>query len=233
MLAVSGVDGSGKSSMVQELQVWLGRQFDVEVLHLGKPSPVPVTLPLRIALLIYRLLSGKSNRAIEDSSEYGDSGALKKRNGFQWAVRYVALAYERYRLACMARHLKAKGKIIICDRYPTNSSGKMDSPRIAPGGSKLVEKMRQYELELYDRVPRADYLFFLDVSREEAINRNRGRIKKDKETDGEISFRHANNQGLDYRANQIFFVNANRAYQDVLKDLKSISWKGILSVNRH
>jgi thymidylate kinase len=162
---------------------------------------------------------------VNDSKDSSGVGALKNKNGFVWAVRYIALAYERYRLAHIARDLVVKGKIVICDRYPTNSPGKMDSPRIGPGGSKIVEKMRSYELQLYERVPKADALIFLDVSQEEAIERNRKRIKKDKETDEVIVFRHKENQGLDYRAHQVFFVDANRDYDSVLKKLRSIAWK--------
>ncbi len=228
LLAVSGVDGSGKSSMVKELHGWFGRNFDVEVLHLGKPSAALFTLPLRPLLFIYRIVKGKNRDNLDDSSEYpGDSG-LKKKNGFIWAIRYLALAYERCGLARIARDLVDKGKIVICDRYPTNSPGKMDSPRIGPGGSTLVEKMRSYELQLYERVPKADGLIFLDVSREEAINRNRARIKKNKETDDEIAFRHKDNQGLDFCVRQVFFVDANRDYDSVLKSLKSIVWKCLL-----
>ena len=228
LLAVSGVDGSGKSSMVEELHGWFGRDFDVEVLHLGKPSPKFLTLPLRPLLFVYRIVKGQNRDNLDDSIDSSGVGTLKKKNGLIWAVRYVALAYERYRVASIALDLADKGKIVICDRYPSNSSGKMDSPRIGPCGSKLVEKMRSYEHQLYERVPKADGLIFLDVSREEAINRNRARIKKDKETDEVIAFRHKENQGLDFSARQVFFVDTNRDYDSVLKSLKSIAWECLL-----
>ncbi len=225
LLAISGVDGSGKSSMVNELYKWFSRDLDVKVFHLGKPSPALLTYPLRPLLFVYRLLKGKNKANYDELTEdSGNNDAVKKKNGFVWAVRYGTLAYERCRLARIARDLAGKGKIIICDRYPTNSSGKMDSPRIGPGGSKLVEKIRSYEQRLYNRTPEADGLAFLNVSQEEAINRNRARIKKDKETDDEIAFRHRDNQGLDFRAHRVFLVDANRDYDSVLKNLKSIAW---------
>jgi hypothetical protein len=56
-----------------------------------------------------------------------------------------------------------------------------------------------------------------------AIKRNRARIKKDKETDGEIAYRHQENQALYYSADQVFIVDANRDYESMLKSLKSIA----------
>lgn len=228
VLAISGVDGSGKSSMVAELHEWFGRDFNVRILHLGKPSAVPLTFLLRPFLFIYRALKGKNKDNYDDSTDYSSDTGQKKRNGLLWAARYVALAYERYSLACTARDLAGKGEIVICDRYPTNSPGKMDSPRIGPGGSALVKKMRTNELNLYAQVPKADGLMFLEVSREEAIKRNRARTKKDKETDGEIAFRHKENQGLNFCARKVFFVDANHDYNSVLKSLKAIAWSCLL-----
>jgi len=104
----------------------------------------------------------------------------------------------------------------------------MDSPRISSGGSWIVEIMRNYELQLYKELPRANGLILLNVSMEEAIKRNRTRIKKDKETDDEIAYRHKENQGLYYSANQAFVVDANRDYESVLKSLKLIAWECLL-----
>lgn len=222
VFAVSGVDGSGKSSMVEELHGWFGRYFDVEVKHLGKPSPSAVTLFMRPLLSLYRGIKARPRAKGDDS---GDFSGVKKDNGFIWGVRYLALAYERYRLARRARDLAARGKIVVCDRYPSTSAGKMDSPRIGPGGSILVAMMRACELRLYERIPKADALVFLDVSREEAIRRNRARVKKDKESDEEIVLRHMDNQGLEFSAQKFFLVDANRDYDSVLRNLKSIAWQ--------
>jgi len=228
VLAISGVDGSGKSSMVKELHGWLGKHFDVEILHLGKPSPNGLTFALRPLLFLYRLIRGKNRDNIDDSTGYPSGGTLKKKNGFVWGLRYLTLAFERYTLSHKAQSLASKGAIVICDRYPTFSHGKMDSPRIGPGGSRIVEIMRHHEQQLYERLPKANALIFLDVSMEEAINRNRARIKKDKETDDEIAFRHKDNQGLNFSAEQVFIVDANRDYNSVLKSLKSIVWECFL-----
>jgi len=232
VLAISGVDGSGKSSMVQELHGWLGKNFDVDMLHLGKPSPTLLTISLRPLLFMYRVIKGKNRENLDDSEDYSSGSKLKKKNGFIWGLRYLALAYERHKLARIAQKRTDKGKIVFCDRYPTISFGKMDSPRIGSGGSWIVEKMRHFELKFYEQLPKADGLLFLDVSMEEAIKRNRKRIKKDKETDDGIAFRHKDNQGLSFGAEQVFIVDANRDYDSVLKSLKSISWKFLLVKNQ-
>jgi thymidylate kinase len=228
VLAVSGVDGSGKSSMVKELHAWLSNYFDVDVLHLGKPTPRGMTLPLRPLIFLYRIFKGKHRDNYNEPTNNSNGGDLKKKNGFVWGLRYLALAYERCKLAYTAYKLAGKGVIVICDRYPTLSSGKMDSPRISSGGSWIVEIMRNYELQLYKELPRANGLLLLNVSMEEAIIRNRTRIKKYKETDDAIARRHKENQGPDYSAKHAFVVDANRDYESVLKSLKLLTWEYLL-----
>ncbi len=229
VLAISGVDGSGKSSMVQELNNWLGKYLDVDMLHLGKPSPTLLTVSLRPLLFIYRSIKGNTRDNLDESRDYPGVSTLRKKNSFIWGLRYLALAYERHKLARIAHKYADNGKVVICDRYPTVSPGKMDSPQIGPGGSWLVEKMRHCELQIYEKLPKADCLMFLNVSMEEAISRNRKRVKKDKETDAGITFRHKNNQGLNFSSDKILFVDANRDYNSVLKNLKSIAWQFIFN----
>jgi thymidylate kinase len=230
VLAISGVDGSGKSSMVRELRDWIGQDLEVKILQLGKPSPALVTVPVRALLSIFRITKNR-NRVDSNKCTYQHETTSKKENRLTWAIRYLSLAYERHKMARTAFQLASIGKVVICDRYPTKVPGKMDSPKIGPGGTILVRVMRQLELHLYGRIPKADAVIFLDVSLEQAIIRNRTRTKKGKETDDEITLRHHDNQGLDFNANQTFIVDANRDYEVVLKDLKSIVWGTLLLAN--
>jgi len=80
VLAISGVDGSGKSSMVKELHAWLSNYFDVDVLHLGKPTPRGVTLPLRPLIFLYRIFKGKHRDNYNDPTNYSSGGDLRKKN---------------------------------------------------------------------------------------------------------------------------------------------------------
>lgn len=231
LMAISGVDGSGKSSMVHELESWFSRYFDTKVVHLGKPSPVFITLPIRPLLYMYRLVKGLNRDQSVDKTNCSGVNILESKNGLIWCIRYLALAYERYRLACRAQKLSLRGKVVLCDRYPTLSLGKMDSPRIDARGQWFVEKMGAFELHLYEKVPKADVVVFLDVSQEVAIKRNKTRGKKDKETDDEIISRHNDNQRLNFCAHQVILVDANCEYGSVLKRLKSIAWEGLLRNN--
>lgn len=231
VLAVSGIDGSGKTSMVEELRTWLGKSFSVQVLHLGKPTTTILTFPLRPALFLYRSIArGKTHE--DNGTNTPPTTPLKKKSGLIWCMRYLALAYERYRLAKKARRLADKGIIVICDRYPSLTPGKMDSPRIEGSGTGIVGMMQQIELRLYERLPKADGLIFLNVSIEEAIKRNRNRNKIDKETDEGIVQRHTENQGLDYCAEQVIVVDGNRDYESVLSELKSVTWGLVQEIER-
>jgi len=141
------------------------------------------------------------------------------------AIRYVSLAYERQAVMKKALRLRSKGCVVILDRYPSQSLGKMDGKRIVShGGNWLVDKFAKLENLLYESMPLADLLLLLEVPVEVAISRNQQRVKKDKETDAEIILRHQLNQGLIYNAHRTERVDMNRPIKETMLDIKRQSW---------
>lgn len=218
VIAISGVDGAGKSTLVADLSSWLGREFDVKVVHLGRPPSNILTFPFRPLLYIFRVL-----RSCAQPDKLKKSSSTGK--GLVFAIRQLVLGYERYRLALLAHQQACGGKIVISDRYPTCSLGKMDSPQIDKAGRWFIHLLGKWEARFYQKLPLADRVIFLDVSLDVAIHRNRSRIKHNKEKDGEIQQRYENNRNLEFRAKECVVLDANREYSAVLHDAKTLVWE--------
>ena len=88
---------------------------------------------------------------------------------------------------------------MLIDRWPTNELGKMDGPRIILGeNSGWIECLcKHFESWAYFNMPHADICYFFVVPIEVATERNRLRIKENKETDKQISARFLGN--FDYK----------------------------------
>jgi thymidylate kinase len=224
VFAISGVDGSGKSSLVKDLSKWLQDDFDVVTVHLGRPTPTMLTLLLYPFLFFYHLIQDRKAASLAIPTERTRINRVP-RHTIMFATRQLALAYERYQLARHARQRADSGWIVISDRYPSNSDGKMDSPKLKVGTFKPLNQFAKAERALYGYMPNADVVIWLDVTPETAIERNQQRVKRGKETDAEIFYRHKNNQQLDFRTKQTVIVDANHDYDTVLRNVKRILWE--------
>jgi thymidylate kinase len=221
VIAVVGGDGAGKSTLVSELGRWLGRDFTVRVVHAGKPPASLLTAPLNLALRLLR--RGRGSRG-EGLSPNGSG----RKGGLLYALRAVALAYDRRSLLRRAWQAAAKGDIVLVDRYPTATPGLMDSPRLAerPGDGRLYRCLVRLERELYAQIPPPDVVLRLQVSVETALQRNRARAGG--EPDDYIQARHQSVPAWQRPdAGQVHDVSAERPLEAVLLEIKDLVWQAL------
>jgi thymidylate kinase len=149
-----------------------------------------------------------------------------------FAVRELALAWDRRRLLRKARQLARRGETVVCDRYPTDTPGAPDSPRLATRcgrhgfWSGVWNLLVQLEERLYADIPEPDLVFRLRASVETVKARNRVRTKPDKESDEYVEARYA--AGLQWqrrRAPQVVDIDAEQSAQSVLLRVKSAVWE--------
>jgi len=227
LIAIVGLDGSGKTTSVDMIHKWLSKDFNAKTFHFGRPPPTLITLPLRMALFARKKLGkAKPVGSLGNTSKELNLGTIGK-------VRYVALAYERSVLIKKAHQYSLKGGVSILDRYPSICVGLMDSPRIPADKLSSTFSSLLYKIEstLYKSMPIADLLFKFDVDVENALIRNRNRIKKGKETDEEIMMRFKLNNELEYRVQSSIKIDANNQIEQVHQLLRKYTWKHIVSTN--
>lgn len=167
LIAIVGCDGSGKSTVTQELQAWLNTRGPTVTCHLGKQSGNIGRVIARLPLLGRRLdtsIHAKARKA------QGDSGP-----GLLAALVIYAFSLRRVRRFRRMMQLRRSGHAIIADRFPQVAvPGPMDGPGLAaaqPGG--LVGLLAKSERRMFARMvaQSPDLVLRLNVSLETAIER--------------------------------------------------------------
>jgi thymidylate kinase len=136
-------------------------------------------------------------------------------NSLIYAIRAVCLAWDRRTLLWKVRRASANGEIVVCDRYPTNATGMMDSPRslvdLTQKGlvSSIYNWLARMERSLYRQIPPPDIVLRLKVSLETAKKRNAAR----EILDDEIYLQNRHQQAKEW------FMPGTRSIQDIDTDL--------------
>ena len=215
LIAIVGLDATGKTTITTELQKWLSKNFTVSLIHFGKPISSVLTYPINLLIKII-----KNNIKLKPSVK-----KVGKPQSLFYVFRQVILAYDRYHL--VRRHWKkvSKGEIVICDRYKSEDYGVMDSRRLSPGIYRgFKKKLASIENSFYNKMPQPDMLFYLTVPVEVAVQRNKDRIKEGKESEKFIRIRHEQNKDLQYQARKKYLIDTYKMYNDVIKDIKTKIW---------
>ncbi len=221
-LVVVGLDATGKTTITNELKRWLGKNLTTRIVHFGKPPSSLLTLPFN---LIIKLLKKSRIHSELKSSIKKDN---KQSKSLLYILRQVILSYDRYRLVKNCWNRVSVGELIICDRYKSENYDVMDSKRLNPiMYTGLKNKLAKIENYYYDQMPIPDILFYLTVSVNVAIKRNEERIKKGKETTEFIIARHQQNQNLSYKSKNTIFINTERKYDEVIKEIKKNVWHAL------
>jgi thymidylate kinase len=218
IIVIAGLDATGKTTVTQDLKKWLGKNFTTSLVHFGKPKSTLLTYPFNFLIKILRK---------EASSSSGFKSSIQKKGAksFLYIVRQIILAYDRYRLIKECWKKSSAGDIVILDRYKSEDYGVMDSKRLNPidySGLKL--RLVEFENSLYDKMPKPDILFYLNVPVEIAVERNHNRIKEGKESEAFIRLRHKQNRDLTYSSEHTHIIDTNQPYKKEIREIKSKIW---------
>jgi thymidylate kinase len=142
----------------------------------------------------------------------------------------VLLAWDRLVLAVRVRRHAVAGRIVVCDRYPSAMVGAMDSARLcAPaqpdGRDRLLGLLAGLENRIYRRMPAPDLVIRLTVPVEVAIERNRERVKKGKESDAYVRHRHTAAIVPAFPAAKTIEVNSDQSQAQTIREVRRIVWE--------
>ena len=217
IISFVGLDASGKSTMLNEIDKWLSKHFNIKKIHFGRPKSSVLTIIPNLIIKIYKKIKGKGRIS---TSFVADGG-----NSTLFILRQVILAYDRYCLVLKARKLARKGNIVLIDRFKSETRGIMDSHKLDPN---RLGSWKRYaailENNLYIKIGDPNLVLHLKVPIEVALERNRNRQKIDKESDEELKLRYSVNQTLNYSADNYYLINSDKDFNAVVNEIKSNVW---------
>jgi thymidylate kinase len=222
IVAVIGGDGSGKSTAIAELGNWLGSEFEIRRIHLGKPQWSATTYGVRGALKVAKLGRNALGRAGRDTPPRGTEPEAPYR-----AVAWLACtARDRYLAYRKARRFADRGGLVVSDRYPHPALQSMDVPLIArmeasQPSSRLASMLQRLEHRYHERIELPEVLVVLRVDPDTAAKR-----KTDEPTEY-VKRRVAEVWEIDWEAAAVPVVDARQPKEEVAAELKSLIWDAL------
>ncbi len=239
LIAFTGSEATGKSTLVSECARWLGSAFSVRAIHVGKPPASWLTGPIGASLpILRRLMPQLRTSRLESCEDVSDADARTvQRPGLRsliYAFRAVTLAWDRRCLLLKARRWAAEGYIVICDRYPSEEVGQMDSPRLLmdperPGAiGAIYNWFARLEARIYQEIAPPDIALRLHVPLEMAVQRNRDRVKPGKETDAYLELRHRqSHQWKRAGTRQVYDIDTSGALENTRQSAMEVIWRSL------
>lgn len=179
IVALVGPKGTGKSTLTAAIAKCFGRHLDVVHVHVGKPPPTAATwIAHMLVPIARRFFPGEVSGAYESSERRSE-----KRYSLLFTLRMVMLAYDRRILLRRAQRIATGGGLVICDRYPAETIGAIDSScfddaAIKSCPSRLKRWLMLRERSIYRSLPRPSLVVRLVAPIETAISRDAARIKE-------------------------------------------------------
>ncbi|TRO10080.1 hypothetical protein EQ836_23285 [Ectopseudomonas mendocina] len=219
VIAVTGNDGSGKTTMLNSIKKDFGSFATVKSIHMGRP------LPSWVERIIGILTSRKNKQNTKTHVKVSASHDKKLKNST--ALMAVLIALFRLHRTKQAAGYARKGYLVLTDRWPTRAYGKMDGPRINPAltNSYFLKTLGKIEHRAYTAMSEADFCFVFKVPLSVAISRNISR--EEVEDEGVLIARYKNNQDPQpICLSKIDFDNSGE-YCQKLKEFRSLVWSKI------
>jgi thymidylate kinase len=220
MVGITGGDGSGKSTALAALGAWLEPEFDVRLVHLGKPRWSATTFVARAGLKAVAVGAGGLARSVRVTSTRRLASAVDAYRPILWLV---CTARDRQNAYRVARRFASRGGLVLCDRYPHPRLRSMEAPLIASRtkdglDNRFVRALIAIEERYHRSIASPDLLVVLRVDPEIAVQR------KTEERPETVRARGAEVWNIDWRGSRAHVVDASQPEDEVARELKTLVW---------
>ena len=173
VVAVVGVDGSGKSTVVAAIRAWLSPEVDVVPIYFGTGAGRPSLFlrPFKLMVpLVMRILKTKPKGASHGSVSHRPPGWLYSVLMMMWAT---LVAREKRNKLLAARRGAQRGLVVITDRYPQDEIVGFNDGPLLTRLTKVPHRLRTFEAAAYALARRLppELVVKLDVRAETAARR--------------------------------------------------------------
>lgn len=222
-----GPDGSGKSTLVDEIHGWLSWKLDVQTVYLGSGDGDVSLLRRPIVPLRKRHGGGAGSKNVESGSESSGGGLLSRFVSLGRIYRALTISREKNKRLRRAWRARNRGMVVLSDRYPQNQMmGYNDGPllsQIADSDSRLLRYVAKRESVPYRNAERnqPDLVVKLDVSKEIALSRKPETDEKSLEKKIKAV------RSMEFNDSEVITVDAEQELEEVVKEVKRAVW-GVL-----
>ena len=230
VVAFVGPEATGKSTLINEIQDWLGEHFAVDQIHAGKPKSTFLSVVPNLFLPALRFLFPASRSTHLEAQYLYEERSEKSHNAFPliFGIRSVILAHDRRSLLSQAFSHAANGAIVLCDRYPSLQSGAPDSPQLSQILTSIDRKsfrhwLARVEARFYREIPPPDLVIYLSAPLEITLSRNAIRSKT--EPEHYVRRRHARSSNLDFGKTPVYKVNTDQPLNQTVLEVKRAIWE--------
>ncbi|MGV3502246.1 MAG: hypothetical protein ACO1O1_00950 [Adhaeribacter sp.] len=203
IIAFIGSDGSGKSTLSQDILRWLTYKIDTHYFYLGK-EPFIRSYQKRIWAL--------------DEAIFRPSRAGRFFRKLLGRYYQVLLIRKKVGLLELAHKMRRRGSVILCDRFPQHQvAGINDGPHLSAWAGSPVAHLEQAYFDQAAGLA-ADLVFRLQVSPETAIRR------KPEHDFEQIKIKSAALDQITFPMGHTIPIDANQPYDQVLLAIKRAIW---------
>jgi hypothetical protein len=221
VIAVLGVDGSGKSTAVRSLKDWLGSEVDVMPVYFGTGDGRPSLL-----FLPFKLLSGLIARVIRTKPRGSSHGRISDREPgllfsmllMGWAV---VVAMDKRRKLLAAHRGADRGLVVVADRYPQNEDPTYSDGPLLHRVRTAPRWLRRFEARSYELATRLppDLVIKLEVTAG-TLARREPEMNADVIRQRIVGFRR-----LSFPGTRVVSVPAEQPLADLLRAIKREVWR--------
>jgi thymidylate kinase len=223
MVALVGADGSGKSTIAEDLSKWLGWRLRISKIYFGGPKNGICSKLMFLEWVLLQFIRRIHIKIIQN--------LLKFFRHWSGIYRLYLAARSRRRLYLKAERKIAKGDIIVFDRYPLPEFKPMpigiDGIEIRKVYGNCGSKIADFEEKAFSYIGQPDLAIFLRVS----LSKLRTR-KPDVPPFEQHKLTVDCLQKLEER-NGLVIIDGEQNYNKVLLDTKKAIWKGIFRENEN
>lgn len=215
LIAIIGCDGSGKSTVSEEMLTWARRYGPAEAAHLGKQAG-----NIGRAIAQWPLIGNQLGKLIAHKADKTRAQHHKKAPGFLTAMVICAFSLRRLRRFRRMMAQRRQGVIVIADRYPQlDVQGAYDGPGLSINvpGSVFVRWLARRERTMYEWMThyRPDLVIRLNVDLDTACARKPDHRRE------VLRHKVAATPLLKFNGAPIIEVDANRSLPEVLADARA------------
>lgn len=221
VIALTGPDGSGKSTIAEQISTWLEWKIDCRKIYMGtgsgKTSPMIFLYEFLTDVKRFFFSTDSASQAENlNSSEKDSSNAGLMRTTIKNCFKYM-VARAKLKKVEECERLRANGSVVITDRFPQSGVRNFyDGPKCNEPESYFYRK----EHEIFCRIKalNPDIAVKLYVDLEEAIKR------KPNDSKSLIARKINVTDDIKFQGSDVIKVDANKKLEEVRKEIKKYIW---------